>query len=135
MKKIKEVMKIVGVSKRTLQYYDEIGLMPAKRSKLNYRIYDDSDLERLWEIVIYKEMKLNLGEIGVILNAYDKDAERKRVIDKNMKKINELIDDQQRLLRFMKKVYENGVPDLKSVSNGKEDVAYYKIARVLAERF
>lgn len=34
MKKIKDVSRISGLSKRTLQYYDDIGLLPAKRTKV-----------------------------------------------------------------------------------------------------
>lgn len=64
MKKIKDVSKISGLSKRTLQYYDDIGLLPAKRSKENYRLYDDSDLKRLWEILLYKEAGFELEEIS-----------------------------------------------------------------------
>ncbi len=64
MKKIKDVSRISGLSKRTLQYYDDIGLLPAKRSKENYRLYDDTDLKRLWEILLYKEAGFELEEIG-----------------------------------------------------------------------
>ena len=49
-KKIEEVSKLSGVSKRTLQYYDEEGILPVKRSKNNYRLYDDETIERLWKI-------------------------------------------------------------------------------------
>jgi len=55
-KKIEEVSKLSGVSKRTLQYYDEEGILPVKRSKNNYRLYDDETIERLWKILWYKEM-------------------------------------------------------------------------------
>ena len=64
MKKIKDVSRISGLSKRTLQYYDDIGLLPAKRSKENYRLYDDNDLKRLWEILLYKEAGFELEEIN-----------------------------------------------------------------------
>lgn len=48
-KKIEEVSKLSGVSKRTLQYYDDEGILPVKRSKNNYRLYDDETMERLWK--------------------------------------------------------------------------------------
>lgn len=48
-KKIDEVSKLSGVSKRTLQYYDDEGILPVKRSKNNYRLYDDETMERLWK--------------------------------------------------------------------------------------
>ena len=45
MKKVNEVSRLAGVSKRTLQFYDDEGLLPAQRSKDNYRLYDDAALE------------------------------------------------------------------------------------------
>ena len=41
MKKVNEVSRLAGVSKRTLQFYDDEGLLPAQRSKDNYRLYDE----------------------------------------------------------------------------------------------
>lgn len=59
MKKVNEVSRLAGVSKRTLQFYDDEGLLPAQRSKDNYRLYDDAALERLWEILVYRAMGLD----------------------------------------------------------------------------
>ena len=66
-KKIEEVSKLSGVSKRTLQYYDDEGILPVKRSKNNYRLYDDETMERLWEVLWYKEMGFDLKDIKLIL--------------------------------------------------------------------
>ena len=44
---------MAGVTKRTLQYYDDEGLLHVKRAEDNSRIYDEEDLERLWEIMLY----------------------------------------------------------------------------------
>ena len=66
-KKIEEVSKLSGVSKRTLQYYDDEGILPVKRSKNNYRLYDDETMERLWKILWYKEMGFDLKKIKLIL--------------------------------------------------------------------
>ena len=62
MWKIDEVSKLSGVSKRTLQYYDDEGILPVKRSKNNYRLYDDETMERLWEVLWYKEMGFDLNQ-------------------------------------------------------------------------
>lgn len=66
MKKISEVSKLVGVSKRTLQYYDDEGLLVVERTKNNHRLYDRDDLEQIWKILIYKEMGFELNEIREI---------------------------------------------------------------------
>ncbi len=73
MKKVNEVSRLAGVSKRTLQFYDDDeGLLPAQRSKDNYRLYDDAALERLWEILVYRAMGLDLKEIKDLLTLSEK---------------------------------------------------------------
>lgn len=67
VKKVEEVSKLSGVSKRTLQYYDDEGILPARRSEENYRLYDEPAMERLWEILWYKEMGFKLNEIKLML--------------------------------------------------------------------
>lgn len=66
LKKIEEVSKLSGISKRALQYYDDEGLLRVKRSKENYCLYDENDMEKLWEILLYKEMGFQLREIKEI---------------------------------------------------------------------
>ena len=52
MMTVKEVSNLTGVSIRTLQYYDKIGLLhPAHRTQAGYRLYDDAALERLQQIL------------------------------------------------------------------------------------
>ena len=82
-KKIEEVSKLSGVSKRTLQYYDDEGILPVKRSKNNYRLYDDETIERLWEILWYKEMGFDLKGIKQILEGMKQET----VIEEKVNKI------------------------------------------------
>ena len=68
MKSVNEVSKLSGVSRRTLQYYDEIGLLPPSAVKgSGYRQYDDESLQRLWSILFYKELGISLDEIRLLL--------------------------------------------------------------------
>lgn len=97
-KKIEEVSKLSGVSKRTLQYYDDEGILPVKRSKNNYRLYDDETMERLWKILWYKEMGLDLKKIKLILEG----VKQETVIEEKVNKINNTI----RVLEEQKKVIE-----------------------------
>ena len=54
---VNEVSKLTGVSIRTLQYYDRIGLLnPAGRTEAGYRLYDDAALERLQQILLIQNM-------------------------------------------------------------------------------
>ncbi|WP_053217875.1 MerR family transcriptional regulator [Virgibacillus senegalensis] len=66
---VKQVADLVGISVRTLHHYDEIGLLtPADTSSGGYRIYSDNDLERLQQILFYKELGFPLKRISEIIN-------------------------------------------------------------------
>lgn len=68
MRSVNEVCKLSGVSRRTLQYYDEIGLLPPSAVKESgYRQYDDESLRRLWSILFYKELGISLDDIRLLL--------------------------------------------------------------------
>ena len=74
---IKEFADFTGVSVRTLHYYDEIGLLrPAIVDKqTGYRFYDEQSLERMQEILFYRELDFSLKSICTILSAPDFDKE------------------------------------------------------------
>ena len=70
MMTVNEVSKLTGVSIRTLQYYDTIGLLkPIKYTESGYRLYDDTSLERLQQILLFKELEFPLKEIKEIIDA------------------------------------------------------------------
>lgn len=74
---VNEVSRLTGVSIRTLQYYDKIGLLkPARRTESGYRLYDDMALERLQQILLFKELEFPLKEIREILSRPDFDREQ-----------------------------------------------------------
>ncbi|MFG2918010.1 MerR family transcriptional regulator [Kitasatospora sp. NPDC048298] len=63
------VAKIAKVTVRTLHHYDEIGLLsPAGRTRSGYRWYGDADLDRLQQILFYRELGFPLDEIAAILD-------------------------------------------------------------------
>ncbi|MEV6967710.1 MerR family transcriptional regulator [Hamadaea sp. NPDC051192] len=70
-----QVAELAGVTVRTLHHYDEIGLLtPGGRTSAGYRRYDDADLDRLQQILLYRELGFSLEEIAVILDDPDADA-------------------------------------------------------------
>lgn len=74
MKSISQVAKLTGVSIRTLQYYDEIGLLkPSELTAAGYRMYDDDALQTLQQILFFKELGFPLKEIKQILAKPDFD--------------------------------------------------------------
>ena len=68
MKTVHEVSALTGVSIRTLQYYDRIGLLPpARRTEAGYRMYDEKALERLQQILLFRALEFPLEDIKKIL--------------------------------------------------------------------
>ena len=77
MKTIHEVSQVAGISIRTLQYYDHIGLLvPPHRSDSGYRLYNDDDLEKLQQILLFRELEFPLKEIKEIINRPDFDRSK-----------------------------------------------------------
>lgn len=73
--KIHEVAELSGVTVRTLQYYDQIGLLvPSEVTEVGYRIYHEEDLDRLQHILFFRELEFPLKEIKDIMNnpSYDR---------------------------------------------------------------
>jgi len=59
-----QVAALAGVTVRTLHHYDDIGLLtPGDRSRAGYRRYGEDDLQRLQEIMFYRELGFSLDEI------------------------------------------------------------------------
>ena len=74
MHTISQVARLTGVSTRTLQYYDEIGLLkPSELTSSVYRLYDDIALQKLPQILFFKELDFKLNEIKDILEKPDFD--------------------------------------------------------------
>lgn len=70
MRTVKEVSRLSGVSIRTLHYYDQIGLLgPTQVTDAGYRLYDDTALERLQQILLFRELEFPLKEIRDILDS------------------------------------------------------------------
>lgn len=66
---VKTVADIAGISVRTLHHYDAIGLLkPAELSASGYRLYSRGDLERLQQILFFRELGFALEEIREILD-------------------------------------------------------------------
>lgn len=77
MMTVHEVSKISGVSIRALHHYDKIGLLPATEvTNAGYRLYDETALERLQHILLFKELEFSLKEIKAILDSPDFDRNK-----------------------------------------------------------
>lgn len=85
MKTVKDVSEITGISIRTLRYYDEIGLLkPTELTAAGYRLYDNKALERLQEIMFFKELEIPLEDIKKIMDNPNYDREQSLLTQKNL---------------------------------------------------
>lgn len=98
MMTVNEVSKLAGVSIRTLQYYDKIGLLhPTGYTDAGYRLYDDADLERLQHILLFRELEfavvltvvLSVSTFFIIRNHIDS-AKQNEVYDN----LAEIVEDE-----------------------------------------
>jgi DNA-binding transcriptional MerR regulator len=72
---VSKLAELAGVSPRTLRYYDEIGLLsPTRISSNGYRIYGQKEVDRLQQILFYRELGVPLDEIGRVLTAKNFDG-------------------------------------------------------------
>ena len=77
MMTVHEVSKLTGVSIRTLQYYDKIGLLtPTEYTDAGYRLYDDKALETLQQILLFRELEFPLKDIKKIISSPDFDRSK-----------------------------------------------------------
>lgn len=95
MRTVNEVSKLTGVSIRTLHYYDEIALLsPTSITEAGYRLYDDTALERLQHIMLFRELEFPLKDIKEIVNGSNFDR-------------NKALEQQIQLLTLKKEHIEN----------------------------
>lgn len=81
--KIHEAAKLTGVTVRTLRYYDEIGLLkPQSVTDAGYRLYGEEELQKLQQILFFRELDFPLQEIRQILS--DADFDRRTALRNHM---------------------------------------------------
>ncbi len=132
MKKIKDVSRITGLSKRTLQYYDDLGLVKAERTRENYRLYSDEDMRKLWEILVYKEMGFQLDEIAGMLDG-DAPVVHQR-LENRLRDIETEMNELAREHRLTTNVLEHGMPGADFDDQTSEATSYKDMVRHLVKR-
>ena len=108
MKTVTQIAKQTGVSVRTLHHYDAIGLLkPTRVTEAGYRLYDAEALERLYLILLFREIGFPLKEIRGILDAPDYD--RNRVLEKQIELLEQKKTRLQTLIYLTKGIKLIGV--------------------------
>jgi DNA-binding transcriptional MerR regulator len=94
---VKEVARLSGVSVRTLHHYDEIGLLkPAYYGDNGYRYYEEEQLLRLQQIMLFRELDMPLERIREVLESdrFDRLAalqEHKRLLQQKAERLRQLL--------------------------------------------
>src|SRR5215210_5139542 len=71
-----QVAELAGVTVRTLHHYDRIGLLsPSGRTQAGYRQYSPADLDRLHQVLLYRELGFSLEEVATLLDDPSADPE------------------------------------------------------------
>ena len=105
--KVKEASKRIGISRRTLQYYDDIHLVKANRIENNHRDYDDEQLEDIWRVMVLKEMGFELEEIRSLIHSDNINEVLKHKKNDIHKQISTLMEK----MDFITYILDNGVPE------------------------
>src|SRR5829696_2685452 len=128
---VKRIAEIAGVSIRTLQHYDQIGLLkPSSHSAAGYRLYQETDLERLQQVLFFKELGFDLKEIKRILADPDFDrrhalVEHRKLLLERQERFGRLIQSVDRTLKAM----QRGIPMNAKMFDGFDAAQYEEEAR------
>lgn len=108
MRTVNEVSKLTGVSIRALQYYDKIGLLkPTEYTESGYRLYDDTALEILQQILLFRELEFPLKEIKEIISGPDFD--RNKALEQQITLLTMKKERLEKLIRFARGIRFEGV--------------------------
>ena len=108
MKKVHEVCKSIGVSRRLLYYYDEIGLLPPTvKTESGYRLYDDMAVKKLWGILLMKELGYPLNDIKKIMDEPNFDL--RESIGKQIERLNKKKTRLENLIGYANTIKLTGI--------------------------
>lgn len=111
MMTVHEVSKLTGVSIRALHHYDRIGLLrPACVTEAGYRQYDDTALERLQQILLFRELDFPLKEIQRILASSGFD--RNKALEQQIELLKLKKERLEKMIEFACEIRERGIKNM-----------------------
>ena len=111
MKTVNELATAANISVRTLHHYDAIGLLrPTLITEAGYRLYDEAARERLYLILLFREIGFSLKQIQEILDAPDFD--RNRCLEEQVKLLKAKADHLQSCIHLAAEIKRIGVSNL-----------------------
>lgn len=129
MYKVKEVQSITGVTIRMLHHYDKINILnPSSKSDAGYRLYNDNDLEKLQQIMFFRELDFSLEEIKEILSSpkFNKNV----ALENHRKILTERKTRLENLIKIIDNTLEKGVDNMSNNEKFKAfdttEIEHYK---------
>lgn len=129
---VQQLAKTVGVSARTLHYYDEIGLLKPSFIKENgYRYYEEKEVLTLHQIIFFKELEFSLQEIIEILNNPTFDAlavlsDQRTFLQLKKKRIEGVLDAIDTTINSLKGGENIMIGSTKTITDTQEQIEEYK---------
>ena len=110
----------LGLSSRTLRYYEEAGLIASIRPQFEkYRYYDEQNVQRLRQIIVLREMQIPIKEIARIYESCEMSAITQAFVDKISEIDSEItaLSDLKRVINdFIQKMIEKGIKHISALS-------------------
>lgn len=123
-KTVKEISRLTGVSVRTLHHYDAIGLLkPDAVTEAGYRLYDDTALERLQSILLFRELQFPLKDIKMILDSPDYDPQE--ALAQQIHLLELRLKHTEKLISFARKIQEKGIDNMDFHTFDKTELDQY----------
>src|SRR5512135_1184705 len=99
---VRKLAELAGITVRTLHHYDELGLLrPSARTAAGYRLYGETDLLRLQQILFFRELAFPLADIQAILD--DPDFDQVQALRDHREMLQQEADRLARLLNTIEK--------------------------------
>jgi DNA-binding transcriptional MerR regulator len=115
---VKQLADLAGISRRTLHYYDQIGLLePSSVGENGYRFYGEDAVLRLQQVLFYRELDMGLDEIRAILDRPDFDVGRtlhahRQALQHRIERLEALIGTIDKTIQYTRGKVEMSTPEL-----------------------
>ncbi|HTM67987.1 MAG TPA: MerR family transcriptional regulator [Candidatus Binatia bacterium] len=132
---VHQLAKLAGVSVRTLHHYDAIGLLtPARAEKNGYRLYGETELLRLQQVLFFRELDFPLAEVRRIIDRPDFDMraalkDQRKLIELKKKRLDGLMDTIDRTVKRLDRNITMDDKDLYGDFSRQEMDAYAEEAK------
>lgn len=108
---VHEIAELSGVSVRTLHYYDEVGLLNPQRRDNKYRSYGSKEVDRLQQILLYREIGMNLSVIKDVLD--DPSFDMKKALGEHLNALQAQKTRIEKLISSVEKTLESKTKETK----------------------